>query len=685
MNARQPRSHRRHSGQFNRKLRVVRIRRLLFEQFEIRTLLASDAAFAAYIDDHRVLQLLGTNASENIIAQVQAAGTITIDHSVPGGASSTAAFALAAFDRLNLIAGDGDDFVNIIDPEETLDNAKKTMSLDAGNGDNIVVLTHTAFNRTTAQQLATLLNLSQQIQSLSDRAGQAASKALVEDAMGLVDSVRVNLMNVALSMSADADSQVFAPAQSLVDQGQKLVDLGQSFQDQFAWLAAQDEAFGVGLNKNFDPTNGVFPPDDNADNVGSPDLEPDPDPGPEPVPPDWVGLQADQLTQDGLALGLNVQDKVSKAGGLIEQGLNDMQQRGEKLDQQAAGLAATANGLSVQAEQQMTAASDSVLAIVKEIQGLGQQLQDAANKVLGEINKALALSPAPQAVASGKSCAVKTVQSLIGGDGFDFFFPITAPTQSWYINGGNGTNILFGGMAADEIRGGEDTDVVFGLGGNDLIRGNTGTDALFGEFVIDLAGVTGNDCVYGDDGIDLVVGDNFLELSLFGSRPGGDDELHGGDGGDLMFGDDVLDVFSATHAGGQDTINGDGGIDILLGTGGNDTIHGNDEIDFAMGNGGNDTIYGDTGRDVTMPWGTVVHVGNLLLGNLGDDDLHGDKGVDVIFGNDGQDTLHGGDQVDLLFGGTGVDTMYGEAGGKIYTVYDVLPVRRGQRPDVWRQ
>ena len=112
--------------------------------------------------------------------------------------------------------------------------------------------------------------------------------------------------------------------------------------------------------------------------------------------------------------------------------------------------------------------------------------------------------------AGGGSCQVTPTQTFIGGAGFDFFFPIAAPTQSWYISGGGGFNILFGGLAADEIQGGPNTDVVFGLKGNDLIHGNGGVDLLFGEFAIDLPVLTGDDCVFGDDDVDLVVGDNFL-------------------------------------------------------------------------------------------------------------------------------------------------------------------------------
>lgn len=644
-------------------------------------LLAADASFAAYIDDFRVLHLLGTNAAEQIVAEVHRdQGQIVVNSQTADGSGTPQEFVfqLDEFDRLNVMAAGGDDFVNVIDSSETLDATGKVLSLDAGDGDNTVVLTHSPFSPDVARQVAALLDLSKQIESLASRVSEATSAALTEDVIGLVENVRTQLADVSQSLAADADSQLLGPAQTLVDRSQtELVALGNALVEQLNSLADKGDALAAGWTKKFDPTNGVFPPDNGREPPGLPDIEPDADrPIPEPAEPDWARIQAEQLTQDGLRLGVAAQNQVAEAGAGIAADAAALEQRAADFEQQAARLAQTGEDLAAAGEKNLTAAADRVLAIIGEIQSLSGQFEKAATSVLAEIERAAAISPAAKQKAGAATCQVTPTQTFIGGPGFDFFFPISAPTQSWYINGGAGFNILFGGLADDEIQGGPNTDVVFGLKGNDLIQGNAGVDLLFGEFAIDLPALTGNDCIYGDADVDLVVGDNFLEIPMFGTTAGGDDNLHGGRNVDLMFGDDVLDLLTPTHAGGQDTMAGDDDIDALFGTGGNDLIHGNDDIDFAMGNGGDDVIYGDTGRNVTMPWSTVIHIGNLLLGNLGDDQVYGDKGVDLIFGNDGQDKLYGKDQFDVMFGGADDDLMYGDAGGQIATISSV-PVRIG--------
>ena len=644
-------------------------------------LLAADDPFAAYIDGFRVLHLLGTNASEQLVAEIQdEKGQIVVSHSSAAGtgASREAVFLLADFDRLNIMVAGGDDFVNIVDPAQTLDAAGKVLSLDAGAGDNTVVLTHAPFPQDTARKLASLLDLSQQIESLASRVAEATSAAVKADAIGLVERVRVSLADVSQTLATEAESQLFEPARDLVERGQgELVDLGHSLVDRLEALAERSEALMQELTQEFEREVGLTPPDNGRESPRASDVEPDADrPGPTVTEPDWARAAAEQLTQDGLALGNEAQDRVSQAGTEVANAAAVLAQRAAVFEQQAGQLAGTGDDLAAQGESQLTAATDRVLTVIAELKAFAGQLEQAGRAVLEEIAQAAAISPAAKQKAGGGACQVSPTQFFVGGPGFDFFFPISAPTQSWYINGGAGFNILFGGLAADEIQGGPNTDVVFGLSGNDLIHGNGGVDLLFGEFAIDLPALTGNDCVYGDDDVDLVVGDNFLEIVSFGTTAGGDDNLQGGKGVDLVFGDDVLDVFDPTHAGGQDVMAGGDDIDALFGTGGDDTIHGNDDIDLAMGNGGNDLVYGDTGRNVTMPWSTVIHIGNLLLGNLGDDQVYGDKGVDVIFGNDGQDSLYGGDQFDVMFGGADDDLMYGDAGGQIATIASV-PVRIG--------
>ena len=65
--------------------------------------------------------------------------------------------------------------------------------------------------------------------------------------------------------------------------------------------------------------------------------------------------------------------------------------------------------------------------------------------------------------------------------------------------------------------------------------------------------------------------------------------------------------------------------------------------------GGDDTLYGSDGRDV-------------LDGGSGDDTLYGGAGDDWVFGRDGDDMLYGGDGDDIIEGFDGDDTLYGGDG-----------------------
>jgi Ca2+-binding RTX toxin-like protein len=76
------------------------------------------------------------------------------------------------------------------------------------------------------------------------------------------------------------------------------------------------------------------------------------------------------------------------------------------------------------------------------------------------------------------------------------------------------------------------------------------------------------------------------------------------------------------------------------------------------GDGGNDTLIGTFGRDVL----DGVGGDDRILGGDGNDNLQGAGGDDDISGQGGDDTLTGGGQADDLNGGTGRDTMLGGTG-----------------------
>ena len=89
-----------------------------------------------------------------------------------------------------------------------------------------------------------------------------------------------------------------------------------------------------------------------------------------------------------------------------------------------------------------------------------------------------------------------------------------------------------------------------------------------------------------------------------------------------------------------ETIHGDSGNNMLVGTDGDDIIY---------GYGGNDKLYGGDGNDI-------------LYGGDGNDNLYGGDGNDILYGGDGNDNLYGGAGNDILIGGKGNDTLYGGEG-----------------------
>jgi Ca2+-binding RTX toxin-like protein len=104
--------------------------------------------------------------------------------------------------------------------------------------------------------------------------------------------------------------------------------------------------------------------------------------------------------------------------------------------------------------------------------------------------------------------------------------------------------------------------------------------------------------------------------------------------------------------GGNDSIQGTSGTDVIVGLGGNDRIYGKGGDDFICGNGGNDKLYGDRGNDIVLGG-----AGNdLIHGGSGNDTLDGGAGDDRLKGDVGDDTLSGGDNTDACHGDNGTDT-----------------------------
>ena len=677
-----------------------------------RTPLPAAAQFNVAIDDRRTLRIEATDASETIIATIVGDSTfvptpgsapaprpgrtsINIEYRVGNGtaAPQTSSFALEAFDRIVLNAGSGDDFVNIIDAAELLDALNKTMNLNGGDGDNIVVLSHRPFRPETAAQLKRLNQLAPQLEDIAKRATDATSQTLLNDTIKAIDNARLNLADAAQSLNDDAEKQLLSPARELVDQASRLTAVSDSFVAKSEGLAKRQADLVSQLTKKFDPRNGAYPPDDNSE-PGTEKAEDDRvDVGPQEKEANLAATRVDQLSQAGLRLGTEIMETVDRSGKQIESEATLIEQRAATFKKSAEQLSTTADTLAAQSETDLTAASNRILAVVAELNSLAKDLQEAALAVHDELLLADSTTPIAKVkqakqVAKPSPCTkpIAATNTYTGGNNSDIFFPFSAPSASWSINGQGGSDILFGGFADDDLHGGAGADILAGLKGDDHIHGDDGTDFLFGEFIVDSPSLIGSDCIWGGDGVDLVVGDNLIDTPT--GTNGGSDFLWGDKGTDLVIGDDLFDVpnfpnlnivsleiLSQTHLGGDDTIEGGDDMDLLFGDGGNDTIHGNAEMDFVEGNRGDDIIYGEDGRDFQF-CNTTVHVGNLLMGGNDQDEVHGGKGIDLIFGDDERDRLFGAEQIDIMFGGAGMDEMHGNSGGQICS-FKKVPIRLG--------
>ncbi|WP_308238199.1 Calx-beta domain-containing protein [Phenylobacterium sp. J367] len=92
-----------------------------------------------------------------------------------------------------------------------------------------------------------------------------------------------------------------------------------------------------------------------------------------------------------------------------------------------------------------------------------------------------------------------------------------------------------------------------------------------------------------------------------------------------------------------------------FGTNGNDTLNGDDGINILSGGNGNDRLAGFDGSD-------------SLNGGNGNDVLAGGGSSDVLVGENGDDTISGGDDGDLISGDNGNDRLDGDAGADLIGV-----------------
>ena len=255
-----------------------------------------------------------------------------------------------------------------------------------------------------------------------------------------------------------------------------------------------------------------------------------------------------------------------------------------------------------------------------------------------------------------------------------------------------GVNVILGGLGADLITAQGGTNII--LGDNGIVDMNQATEndvyteqsALGDDDTIDVTGASNNIILGGaaDDhitissGTSIVLGDDgrvyrdgtetaYL-VSTVDSAIGGVDTIEADGGQNIILGGALGDLISAP--GGTNIILGDNGVVQLGGASGGYDIY---TVDPSIG--GADTITGGTGNNIILGGA----MGDTITGGAGDDLILGDNGrvhrldaanfigsILSVFTTDptigGDDTIDGGEGADVILGGAGRDTIHGDLG-----------------------
>jgi Ca2+-binding RTX toxin-like protein len=161
------------------------------------------------------------------------------------------------------------------------------------------------------------------------------------------------------------------------------------------------------------------------------------------------------------------------------------------------------------------------------------------------------------------------IKVVTSGDPDQSFDPDDVDFISVHALGGDDyvSILVVGVVVPSTVSGGDGNDVLLGGVGNDSMSGNAGRDTLLGS--------VGNDRLAGNGGRDRIAADS------------GNDVVFGGAGGDWIFATNDNDVIKGE--GGDDIISSSLGVTTISGGDGDDTVYADD--------GFVDSIFGDAGTD----------------------------------------------------------------------------------------
>jgi len=235
-----------------------------------------------------------------------------------------------------------------------------------------------------------------------------------------------------------------------------------------------------------------------------------------------------------------------------------------------------------------------------------------------------------------------------------------------FYDGGSGNDTLRGGIGNDILRGSAGNDILDGELGDDIVDGGNGDDTyLFflgqGDDVVIEKG--GNDKILFGPGITandlnfIRVGTYDLTIQIDPTVGYGSLTIQGHFSGGLIetleFDDgSTLDLNSLDYT--------------YIGSSANETIYG---VRDGLGGSGVDTLYGNGGDDVIRGTGVSGYsytAKNTIFGGDGNDTLYADAAGDYLDGGADNDWINGGVDADTIIGGTGDDTLKGGRGNDTY-------------------
>ncbi|SDD20726.1 Hemolysin-type calcium-binding repeat-containing protein, partial [Kordiimonas lacus] len=296
--------------------------------------------------------------------------------------------------------------------------------------------------------------------------------------------------------------------------------------------------------------------------------------------------------------------------------------------------------------------------------------------------------------------------SLTSTGSFDF--SQTTFTGIDGIVAGGGSDTIHGTQAADTIDGGEGWNKLYGEDGDDvfLASSNSGLETFDGGNGVDTVRASADDTAInidqfvagavevidagGHTGVSIVH-DHYTNTSmdfsqtmlngidLIASRGGQDtirgsqgaDIIDGGNGWNKLYGEGGDDVFLVASNSSLDTFDGGTGNDTIRATEDNAAINidqfaaGAVEVISAGGHTGVSIVH-DHYTNTSMDFSQTMLVGITdILGGNGQDTVRGSQGSEVINGRAGNDQLYGENGDDTLLGDTGADQLVGGLGADV--------------------